>query len=152
MIRWKVRRGRDQNVRQGHPWVLREDLVSVGKNLVPGTLIELVDDKDQFIGWGYGNHESKIAVRMLGRKSDEIKGLSIEFFVARALEAWRKKKAVGVFGSFRLIYSEGDLMPGLIADRYIAESCGKQFQVFSIQILTAGMDSSRCSYFFSSGG
>lgn len=140
MIRWKIKRGRDQNVRQGHPWILREDLVSVGKNLVPGTLVEVVDDKDQFVGWGYGNHESKIAVRILGRKSDEFKGLTIHFFVDRVMAAWKKKYELGVRGSFRLVYSEGDQMPGLIADRYIAESGGKQFQVFSVQVLTAGMD------------
>ncbi len=140
MIRWKIRRGRDQSVRQGHPWILREDLESVGKNLVPGTLVEVVDHQDQFVGWGYGNHESKIAVRLLGRKGDERKGLTIEFFVARVMDAWKKRHAAQVRGSFRLIYSEGDQMPGLIADRYVAESGGKQFQVFSIQILTAGME------------
>ena len=41
MIRWKIKRGRDQSVRQGHPWILREDIVSMGKNLLPGTLVEL---------------------------------------------------------------------------------------------------------------
>ena len=140
MIRWKIKRGRDQSVRQGHPWILREDIVSMGKNLVPGTLVELVDDKDQFVAWGYGNHESKIAVRILGRKSDDFRGLSIHFFVDRVMAAWKRKHELGVRGSFRLVYSEGDQMPGLIADRYVAESAGKQFQVFSIQILTAGME------------
>jgi 23S rRNA (cytosine1962-C5)-methyltransferase len=139
LIRWKVRRGREQSVRQGHPWIMRDDLEAIGKDLVPGTLVEVVDYQNQLLGWGYGNHESRIAVRLLSRKSDDRKGLTIDFFIDRVLEAWRRKKELGVRQSFRLVYSEGDEMPGLICDRYIAESNGIKFQVFSVQISTAGM-------------
>lgn len=140
MIRWKLKPGRDQRVRQGHPWIFRDDLLPMGKGFVPGTLVEVVDQRDHFVGWGYGNHESRIAVRLLGRRSDDRKNLSIDFFVDRVLSAWKKKREVGIKGSFRLVYSEGDALPGLIVDYYLTEFKDSLAQVYSVQILTAGME------------
>src|SRR5690606_3363326 len=68
------------------------------------------------------------------------KNLSIDFFVERVLQAWRKKRELGVRGSFRLVYSEGDGLPGLITDYYVTEYAGGMCQVFAAQILTAGME------------
>jgi 23S rRNA (cytosine1962-C5)-methyltransferase len=140
VIRWKLKQGRDKKVRDGHPWIFKDDLEPMGKSFVKGTFVEVVDHRDHFVGWGYGNHESRIAVRMLGRKSDEIRGLSIDFFVDRVLAAWAKKREAGVKGSFRLVYSEGDQMPGLIVDYYLTEFNGGLAQIYSAQILTAGME------------
>lgn len=140
MIRWKVKQGREQKIKQGHPWIAKEDIINIGRTFVPGTLVEVVDHRDYFLGWGYGNPESRIAVRLLGRKSDERKGLSIDFFVERVMAAWRRKRAAGITGSFRLAYSEGDQLPGLIADYYLVDYPKGPVQVFSAQILTAGME------------
>jgi 23S rRNA (cytosine1962-C5)-methyltransferase len=74
-------------------------------------MVEVVDHREHFVGWGYGNHQSRIAVRLLGRKSDERRNLSIDFFVDRVMEAWKKKREAGIKGSFRLVYSEGDNLP-----------------------------------------
>ncbi len=138
MIRWKIRQGRDQRVRRGHPWVYKDDLHPIGKSFIKGSLVEVVDHREHFVGWGYGNHESRIAVRILGRKSDERRNLSVDFFVDRVMEAWRKKREAGIKGSFRLVYSEGDNLPGLIVDYYLTEN--PSAQVYSAQILTAGME------------
>lgn len=101
------------------------------KNFLPGSLVELVDKKGTFLGIGYVNPNSLISVRILTREKEEI---DESFFKRRLTEALEyRKRFIKDTNSFRAVYSEGDLLPGLIADKY--DEC------LSIQFLTLGMDS-----------
>lgn len=114
---------------QGHPWVYRNEIEAPAA-FPPGELIELTDAKGRFIAIGYCNPKSVISVRVLSRVREKI---DEGFFRRRiaAADAFRMRFFSGE-EAYRVVYSEADLLPGLILDRY-----GKHLVV---QILTAGMD------------
>jgi 23S rRNA (cytosine1962-C5)-methyltransferase len=85
---------------------------------------------DLFLGIGYINPQSLISIRLLTREKEEI---NREFFQRRINDAFTlRKKLLGERDAFRLIYSEGDYLPGLIVDKYA--NC------LVLQFLTAGME------------
>ncbi len=125
-----VHLNRTSRVLSGHQWVFSNELAKSPKGFEPGTIVELRDRKDTFIGRGYINPNSLIAVRILTREREDI---NAGFFRRRILSALEfRKKFLGDQESFRVIFSEGDFLPGLIVDKY--DKC------LSVQILTAGMD------------
>ena len=80
------------------------------------------------------NLASRIALRMVSRGEAQP---GKEFLRRRFDEAWRRRVAAGLGkeSALRLVYSEGDFLPGLIVDRYRSVLC--------VQILTAGMEAVR---------
>lgn len=139
MITWRTKKGADRRIRHGHPWVFAEEIASPMKGIVPGSPVLLQDDQGRFLARGYGNPESSIAFRALSFDSSEMEPTSRESLLKRALDAWKSRKALGFRGSFRLSFSEGDHLSGLIADYYVGRVNGERLQVFAVQVLTAGM-------------
>ena len=135
MIKWVLKKGEDRRLRSGHPWVFSNELMSSPKGIPPGELIEVVDQKGQFIAQGYGNPHSLIAFRAVSWSEGERGILSSQFLVNRLIRAWQMRALTGLTQSFRLCYGEADGLPGLIVDRYITQAG----IVFAIQILSAGM-------------
>jgi 23S rRNA (cytosine1962-C5)-methyltransferase len=126
----KILLRRPGRVTAGHNWIFSNELATSPKKFSPGSLIEVRDMKDNFIGIGYINPNSLIAVRLLTRKTEEI---NAAFFRSRILDALNYRRAAGIAGdSFRAIFSEGDFLPGLIADKY--GDC------LVLQFLTLGME------------
>lgn len=100
------------------------------KKYAPGSIVELYDMKDAFIGIGYINPQSLISVRILTRDREPV---DKEFFSKRIKDALMlREKLLGARDAMRLIYSEGDFLPGLIAGKY--KNC------LVLQFLTAGME------------
>lgn len=117
-------------VRQGHPWVYQNEIPEFPPDFSPGEPVELVDFKGRFIAVGYGNPKSIISIRILSREKEKI---DKEFFSRRIKAAHDfRMRFFPAEEAYRVVYSEADLLPGLILDRY-----GEQVVV---QILTAGMD------------
>jgi 23S rRNA (cytosine1962-C5)-methyltransferase len=121
---------RPGRVTAGHDWIFSNELAVSPKKFSPGSIVEVRDMKDNFIGIGYINPNSLIAVRLLTRKMEPIDS---SFFRKRIVEALDYRRSMGISGdSFRAIFSEGDFLPGLIADKY--GDC------LVLQFLTLGMD------------
>lgn len=139
MTTWRLKPGAGK-IKTGHPWVYAQELQSVSKNHAPAIIVELQDDKGQFVARGYGNPESQITFRAVSFSSAEKSPLSFEAIIKKLLSAWRLRWQMGFRGSFRLCFGEGDYLPGLIVDYYLVEQNGQTAQVFAVQILTAGMD------------
>ena len=115
----------------GHLWVFNNEIRAVNGNYSNGDIISVADGKKRFIGKGYINDNSKIIIRLLSFRDEEInKG----FFRRRIEDAVNYRLSLGWQrqGSFRVVFSEGDILPGLIVDKYE--------NVISIQILTLGME------------
>ncbi len=120
---------RTSRVLSGHLWVFSNELATSPKRFEPGSLVELRDRKDNFLGIGYINPHSLIAVRILTRQREDI---NPDFFRKRIIDAVEyRRRFLNDTDSFRVIYSEGDYLPGLIVDKY--GDC------LAVQILTAGM-------------
>lgn len=140
MTIWKLKQGADRRVRQGHPWVFSNELEKSPKGHPPGEPVELQDSKGQFLARGYGNPHSLISFRALSFVASEKMPTSYEALCEKLKQSWMLRKKLGFLGSFRLCFGEVDGIPGLVVDYYLCEQNSKKFQVFSIQVLSAGME------------
>jgi 23S rRNA (cytosine1962-C5)-methyltransferase len=121
--------GRQERLAGGHLWVFAGEIASVEGSYEPGEIVDVRAADRAFIGRGYLNPRSTIAVRLLTFQREPIN----EPFFRRRLEealALRASVASGTT-AFRAVYSEGDGLPGLIVDRY--------GDLLVVQTLTLGM-------------
>lgn len=146
MITWKLRKS--ATPRKGHPWIFAKDLEIEAHRASPGDFVRVVNDKNEMVSFGYGNPRCALAFRALPlaghpdfAKMASVGPASAEFraWVAdRVVAAWKEREAAGFRGSYRIVFSEADDLPGLILDRYeLSETDG---QVLAAQILTAGFE------------
>lgn len=140
MKNWKIKKGHDFRIRARHPWVFSNELLDSPKGILPGEPIELTDMQGHFLARGYGNPHSLIAFRAMSFSARENFEMQPDFLVQRLLRSWGFRYRSGFRDSHRLCYSEADQMPGLIVDRYVFAKQNQRYQVFSYQLLTAGMD------------
>ncbi len=112
MPRLKLPKDAIAAVRRGHPWVY-EDAVS--ERHEPGTFVRLVDHRDRLVGTGLAD-EGPIAVRVLGTGAEPLEQL-LPARIQRAA-ALRRRVVTGDTTAFRLVNGAGDLLPGLVVDRY----------------------------------
>jgi 23S rRNA (cytosine1962-C5)-methyltransferase len=125
----KVSRRGANRLKEGHVWVYRSDIVSAD-GVAPGALVAVADDREKFLGTALYSSASQIAIRMISK--DAVKDLS-GLLRKRIQEAIAyRKQVVQNTDAYRIIFSEADLLPGLIVDRYN--------DVLSLQILTQAMD------------
>lgn len=143
---WRLKKGSDIRLRSGHPWVFSNELTDSPKSISPGDIVEVQDLKGQFIARGYGNPQSLIAFRALTFDLHIFDPQSIEQITNKLIKSWKNRFLLGFTSTFRLCFSEADFLPGVIIDRYIIESQGQKFQIFSFQILTYGMEKIFQSY------
>jgi 23S rRNA (cytosine1962-C5)-methyltransferase len=130
------RRGADR-IRAGHVWVYRSDIVDA-REVQPGALVtvqELSDKRGQptrtrSLGSALYSSASQIALRMI---SPRPVGDLAELLRGRIRNALAyRERFVENTNAYRVIFSEGDFLPGLIVDRYA--------DILTLQILTQAMD------------
>ena len=118
-------------IRHGHVWVYRSDLVG-DDHLPPGSLVRVQDEAGKYLGTALYSSSSQIALRMLASERLEPAGL-VELLRQRLLAAIAyRERIVRDSDACRLVFSEGDGLPGLIVDRYN--------DILSFQVLTQAMD------------
>ncbi|HET9478042.1 MAG TPA: class I SAM-dependent rRNA methyltransferase, partial [Pyrinomonadaceae bacterium] len=100
-------------VRKGHLWIYRSDLVDV--NAEGGSIVVVKDERGNFIGQALYSAASQIALRFLTQKNEEI---DREWWRRRIRDAAARRNIPADTNAYRLVYSEGDLLPSLIVDRY----------------------------------
>lgn len=92
--------------------------VQAGEQVPAGALVEVRDERGRKLGVAFYSSASQIAIRLLdsGELADEkLPELLRERIAAAA--AWRRER-VRDADSYRVIFSESDLLPGLIVDKY----------------------------------
>jgi 23S rRNA (cytosine1962-C5)-methyltransferase len=122
------RRGADR-LKSGHVWVYRSDVISA-EHLPPGALVSVTDERGKPLGTALYSSTSQIAVRLISREAVADLPSLIKARIADAL-AYREP-IVRDTDAYRVVFSEGDFLPGLIVDRYN--------DLLSFQILTQAMD------------
>lgn len=126
----KVLLKRTSRLSKGHLWIFSNELSVSPKRFEPGSIVKVYDNKGSFLGIGYINPNSLIAVRLLTKKEEPI---NADFFRKMIINAIDYRKRFLTFkDAFRVVYSEGDFLPGLIVDKY--SDC------LVLQILTLGME------------
>lgn len=126
----KVYLKRSSRILSGHLWIFSNEIVGSPKRFEPGEIVEVSDRTEHILGTGYINPHSLIAIRLLSDKTERIDKDFLRERIRKALDY--RKILYPDSDSFRIVYSEGDLLPGLIVDKYN--------DVLVIQILTAGME------------
>lgn len=125
-----LKRNQDRRVRAGHPWIFSNEVASVEPEPADGGLVDVHDARGAFLGRAYYNRHSLIRARVLTRGRDPI---DAEFFARRLERALRHRERVAPgLGALRLVHSEGDLLPGVVIDRY-----GEHL---AVQVTTLGME------------
>lgn len=126
-----TRRGEDR-LESGHPWIFAGDVAERGAAQA-GEAVRVLNAKGRFLGIAHYSSTSQITLRLLSRDDEAI---DRAFFLRRlrAAAAHRERVAPDC-PAFRLVHAEGDLLPGLIIDRY--GGC------LVLQLLDQGMDAAR---------
>lgn len=102
-----------------HPWIFAGALQQVPEGLETGAPVRVVAPDGRFLALGYFNGYSQIAVRAWGWDESEV--VDDAFFrrrLERALALRERVLADTGTNAYRLIFSESDLIPGLVVDRY----------------------------------
>jgi len=107
-----TKRGADR-VRRGHLWIYRSDLASVAAE--GGSVVVVRDERGNFIGQAFYSDASQIALRFLTQADEEI---DRDWWRTRIRAAANARNILADTNAYRLVYSEGDLLPSLIVDRY----------------------------------
>jgi 23S rRNA (cytosine1962-C5)-methyltransferase len=132
LITVRVNRKAAGRVASGHPWIFSSD-VTDRADAQPGDAVKVVDPRGKFLGVAHYSSTSEITLRML---SDRDEPIGREFFQRRITAAIQhRERVVRDSTAYRLIFSEADLLPGLIVDRY--GPC------LVVQMLSQGMDRAR---------
>ncbi len=117
----------------GHLWAFSNEIEKRPENASAGMIADLLHARSGFLGRGFYHPHALIAFRILSSQKEEI---NESFFAKRFQEAltWREKLYPGT-QAYRLIFGEGDRLPGLIVDRFGA--------CVVVQAIAAGMESCR---------
>lgn len=118
------------SLRFGHPWVYRDQILSVPSSLEPGALADLVTTSGRWMGRGYWNPKSEISFRVLSATAESVDRGFFERRLRAALAL--RRRWVRETNSMRWISAEADGLPGLVVDRY--------GEIVVVQFLTLGMD------------
>lgn len=123
-----TRRGAER-ARTGHLWIYRSD-VRDAEGPEAGPVVRVRDERGRVVGQALYSSRSEIALRLLTTREETI---DRDWWRGRLRAAASRRAGLeAVAGAYRLVYSEGDLLPSLIIDRY--------GDVLVIQTLSQGTD------------
>jgi 23S rRNA (cytosine1962-C5)-methyltransferase len=109
-----TKRGADR-IRSGHLWIYRSDVVAAGE-AAGGSIVIVRDQNRNFVGQAFFSDSSQIALRFLSQTEEPI---DREWWRSRLLEAAARRAGIpSDTDAYRLVNSEGDLLPSIIIDRY----------------------------------
>jgi 23S rRNA (cytosine1962-C5)-methyltransferase len=121
-----TRRAADR-LRAGHLWVYRSDVESLVPALgtveiAGGALVTVMDSRGIPLGTGLYSAASQIAVRMIAAEAAVTRGVYLKQLRLRVEAALALRDEVSPQSmendACRLIFSEADGLPGIVADRY----------------------------------
>ena len=125
----KLKRNEEKKLLNGFPWVYANEVSSIFGKDIQGSVCKVVSFDERFIGIGFINHASKIIVRLLSNKEEEI---DYNYFYNKIKESNDYRLSLGYKDNYRAVFSESDFLPGLIVDKY--------GDYLSIQVLSLGME------------
>jgi 23S rRNA (cytosine1962-C5)-methyltransferase len=130
-----LKKNEERRLLAGHLWVYSNEVDTRRTPLTafePGSAVNIQASSGRDLGTGYINPHSLICARLVSRRPGV--PFDADFFMQRLQTALTLREALFPRPYYRLVYGEGDSLPGLIVDRY--------GEVLVMQITTAGME--RC--------
>ncbi len=125
-----LKRNAAERILAGHPWIFPANIDRVTHDPQDGGEVQVRDARRRFLGTGLYNSRSRIRVRLLSRQREAI---DTGFFLRRLKQARaHRQKVVPEARCHRLVHAEGDLLSGLVVDRY--------HDTFCLQVSSLGME------------
>lgn len=116
-------------MRHGHLWIYRSDVVDLA-GATGGSIVSVHDPRGNFVGQAFFSSASEIALRLLTQTKETI---DRDWWRDRIRQAAKRRKGLrAAADAYRLVFSEGDLLPSLIIDVYA--------QVLVLQTLSQGTE------------
>jgi 23S rRNA (cytosine1962-C5)-methyltransferase len=101
--------------RSGHPWIFEDDIASLNE-IENGEMVAFYNQRNIFLGWGFYSRHSRISIRFI-TSDPEIPDQSYwQKTFQKAVN--RRKEFLDHNQACRVVFSEADGIPGLIADWY----------------------------------
>ena len=116
MIKVTLKRNEGRTVSSGGLWIFDNEIDKISGDYRNGDIVEVVSYKDDFIGYGYINDNSKIMIRLLSRNRKDV--IDDTFFKRRFIDAWNYRKDVVETDCCRIVFSDSDRLPGLVVDKF----------------------------------
>lgn len=124
-----LKKNEEKKILSGFPWVYANEVYKIEGKDSQGSVAEVRANDGRFVGYGFINHQSKLIVRMLTLKSEQV---DAEFFKNRIVTANNYRVELGYSDNYRVVFGESDYLPGLIVDKY--------GDALSVQFLCLGME------------
>ena len=106
--------------RSNHPWIFQKLVEKPAQRPKPGTIVDIVGVDGVWIGRGFYNGHSRIALRIL--ETDPDVAVDAAWFARKIAEAVSLRRDVlrldETTNAWRVVHSEGDGLSGLVVDRY----------------------------------
>jgi 23S rRNA (cytosine1962-C5)-methyltransferase len=125
----RVNRKAADRVFSGHPWIFASDVLDRGA-AQSGDAVRVIDNKGKLIGTAHYSSTSQITLRLLSKRAETIDESFLQVSIEAAYQF--RRRVVQDSDAYRLVHAEGDLLPGLIVDRY--------GDWLAVQLLDQGMD------------
>ena len=129
----KLKKNEDRRIKAGHLWVFSNEIETKETPFdvfEAGQLVNLCSNNGKSLGIAYVNPSSLICARIMSR--DPKYPPSQSLLVHRIKMALSLRERLFDKPYYRLIFGEGDFLPGLVVDRY--------GDVLVVQMTTAGME------------
>ena len=121
-----------RSLRQGHPWVYADEILSGEAGVTDGALADVTTRSGHWLGVGFYNSASKIRVRVISRSKNDVPDAAFWTRRVRYAVDYRRTVMGEDFSACRLIFGEADGFPGLTVDRFDT--------VLSVQVLSLAME------------
>ncbi len=118
----RISRRAADRVRAGHLWVYRTDIEGAVDGLSSGALVTVVDGRGLALGSALYSSASQIAARLVSRQPALTRADYVREVRDRLDAALARRKVLAPVtesdNAHRLVFSEADGLPGIVADRY----------------------------------
>ncbi len=106
--------------RSSHPWIFQKLVEKPAQRPKPGSIVDVVGIDGEWIGRGFYNGHSRIAIRIL--ETDPAVAVDAAWFDRKIAAAVSLRRDVlkldEVSDAWRVVHAEGDGLSGLVVDRY----------------------------------
>ncbi|MBF7052744.1 class I SAM-dependent rRNA methyltransferase [Halomonas sp. KAO] len=128
----RLKKNADRRLKAGHLWLYSNEIDTAAtplKGLEPGQQVVVEAANGKAMGVAYVNPNSLICARLVSR--DPQQSLDRSLLVHRLNQALSLRQQLFAAPYYRLVHGEGDLLPGLVIDRF--------GDTLVVQLNTAGM-------------
>lgn len=111
-----LKKGEGRTLKVGGMWVYDNEIDTIAGSFENGDIITVHDFDGYFMGYGFINMNSKIAIRLMSRHREH--PVDQALIDLRVRNAWQYRKDVTDTSCCRLIFGEADFLPGIVIDKF----------------------------------